>query len=148
MRSPDRRQNNDAVVGEKPGAFGKESVVEIDADMLEHADRDDPVEGAGNVTVIDCVERGAAIKAVLVGAAPRVFELLLGQRDAGNIRAAAFRRIEREPAEPTSNVEKPMIFSEEKLCGEVTLLGKLGVVDAGLRIFARSLSLNSALARS
>jgi hypothetical protein len=51
------------------------------------------------------------------------------------MRAAAFRRIERKPAEATSNVEEPMTFLEEKLRGKVALLCNLGVVEAVLRIF-------------
>jgi hypothetical protein len=130
MRSADCGQHHDAVVGEKLGTFGKESIIEIDADMFEHADRDDAVEGTGNVTVIDSVERGVGIQMVLVGAMFCPFELLLRQRDAGNMCAAVFRRIEREPTEATSDVEKPMTFFEEKLCGKVALLCKLSVVEA------------------
>ncbi len=42
----DRVQQHDAVVAEQFGAAPEKGVVEVDADMLEHADRHDAVERA------------------------------------------------------------------------------------------------------
>ena len=50
-------QQSDAVVGEELCAFAEERIVEADADMLEHADRDDAVELAFDVAIIDEPER-------------------------------------------------------------------------------------------
>src|ERR1700722_16313427 len=52
VRTADRMQHHDAVVGQKFGAAPEVGLVEVDADVLEHSDRYDAVEGAGNVAII------------------------------------------------------------------------------------------------
>ena len=52
FRAADRVQQHHAVVGEQFGALAEERVVVTDADMLEHADRDDAVETLRDVAVV------------------------------------------------------------------------------------------------
>ena len=52
FRAADRMQQHHAVVGEQLGAFAEEGVVVIDADMLEHADRNDAVERSLHVAIV------------------------------------------------------------------------------------------------
>src|SRR5215467_1548580 len=128
-------QHHDAVVGENAGAFLKERIIEADADMLEHADRDNTVECAGNVTVVERLEGGGALQLAFPGALARDCELLLRKRDAQGPGAADLRGIERKPAPAAADVKKPMSVFEEQLGGEVALLGELGVVEAVPRSF-------------
>src|SRR5258708_4744854 len=128
-------QHHDAVVGENAGAFRKERIIEADADMLEHADRDDTVEGAGYVAIVERLEGGGAFHLSFPGALARYCELLLRKRDARDPGAADLRGIERKSAPAAADVEKPVSVFEQQLCGEVPLLGELGVVEAVRRSF-------------
>jgi len=64
-------QHHDAVIGEKFGAAPKIGLVEIDADMLEHADRHDAVERSRNVTIVleeeFCRSRQVPLDGAVVG---------------------------------------------------------------------------------
>src|SRR5262249_52733770 len=123
------------VVGENAGAALEERIIETDADMLEHADRNNAVEGAGNVAIIQCMEGCGTFQLAFLGALARNCKLLLRKRDAGGPGAADLRDIERKPTPAAADVKKPMSVFEEQLCGEVPLLGELGVVEAVLRRF-------------
>src|SRR6266478_4333349 len=123
-------QHHDAVVGENAGAFLEERIIEADADMLEHADRDNTVEGAAHVAIVERLEGGGACELAFLGALARDCELLLRKRDARGPGAADLRGIERKPAPTAADVKKPMPVFEEQLRGEVPLLGELGVVEA------------------
>src|SRR5712672_3880294 len=125
-------QQHDAVVGENAGAFRKERIIEADADMLEHADRDDTVEGAGYVAIVERLEGGGAFQLAFLGALARDCELLLRKRDAHGPGAADLRGVERKPAPAAADVKKPMSVFEEELGGEGPLLGGLGVGEAVL----------------
>ena len=82
----DRVQQHHAVVGEQLGAVAEEGVVVADADMLEHADRDDAVEvsparrdsPAGGT-------RRAPARLFSAGALVGDRKLLARQRDAGDV---------------------------------------------------------------
>ena len=60
----------------------------LSADVLEHADRDDAVKGAGLLAVIAQVEAHAACEARLFGAPCRDLVLFLRQGHAGPVAAA------------------------------------------------------------
>src|SRR5258708_2591600 len=105
-------QQHDAVVGENAGAFRKERIIEADADMLEHADRDDTVEGAGYVAIVERLEGGGAFHLSFPGALARYCELLLRKRDARDPGAADLRGIERKSAPAAADVEKPVSVFE------------------------------------
>jgi hypothetical protein len=61
-------QQHYAVVIEEPVAFAKEGVIEADADMLEHANRDDAIEFLRHVAVILQPEPDLVGQALLGGA--------------------------------------------------------------------------------
>src|SRR5689334_13704433 len=98
-------QEENAVFGEDLRAFAEIGVVEADADMLEHADRDDAVETAGDVAVVfepeACVFGLPALRRPRGGA--RV--LFRRQGDAGDARLRDLGKIEGEAAPAASDVE-------------------------------------------
>ena len=105
FRPADRMQQHHAVVGEQVMALAEESVVVADADMLEHADRDDPVEFLRHVAIVLQPERDA-VREAFFGCAPRCeCVLLLGQGDAGDVGVQQLGEIEREPAPAAADVE-------------------------------------------
>ena len=73
--------------------------------MLEHADRDDAVERALHVAIIDQLEFHMIGDACLLRALPRHGQLLLRQRDADDIDAAFLVQIERHAAPAATNVQ-------------------------------------------
>ena len=101
--------------------------------MFEHADRDDAVEMAADVAVVDQLEgrilRLAALDCPVLGEV----ELCLRQRDARYFRAANLRQIERKTAPAAADVEHVRAWLEQKLGSEVTLFGELGVVERDIR---------------
>ena len=62
-------QQHHAVVVEQSRAFAEERVVEADADMLEHADRDDAVELLRHVAIVLQAELDVLRRQVLLGGA-------------------------------------------------------------------------------
>ena len=60
----DRMQQHDAVRLQHLRAFVEEGAVVVDADMLEHADRDDAVEALGNVAVVLDLEMHVVVEAL------------------------------------------------------------------------------------
>ena len=103
--------------------------------MLEHADRHDAVETAGDVAIIlepeDRILRPAALDRALL----RARVLLLRERDAGDVRAGDLGKIERKAAPAAADVEHRCARLDTKLGGEVALLGELGVVERLVRSF-------------
>src|SRR6187397_2789797 len=76
-----------------------------DADMLEHSDRDDAVEGAVNLAVVHQPELGPAAEAALGRPLHRQRMLLLRQRHADDLGAADLSQIERKPAPARADIE-------------------------------------------
>ena len=62
-------QQHHSVGLQQLAALGEKFVVMGEADMLEHADRDDPVELAGDVAIVDQLEADMVGDARLLGAA-------------------------------------------------------------------------------
>ncbi len=58
--------------------------------------------------------------------------LLLRERDAGDVDAAAVGEVEAEPAPAGADVEHLHAGLERELRGEMTLLGELGGIEVGL----------------
>ena len=73
--------------------------------MLEHADRDDPVESAGERAIVDQLELHAIGDAGLVGAAARDLELFLAERDAEHVDVGDAIQVERHAAPAAADVE-------------------------------------------
>src|SRR6185437_17034784 len=101
-------QHHDAVVRKQLGTVPKEGLVEIDADMLEHADRDDAIELALDVAVVLQQELGCAAKPAFGSTDVRGLPLLDRQRYAGDIGAQGLGEIETKAAPATSDIEHAM----------------------------------------
>jgi hypothetical protein len=78
-------QNGDAVVGEQVANLAEEGVVVVDPDMLEHADRDDPVKAAGLVAIVLELETDAPAAAGLPSPCLARPKLLARERDAEHL---------------------------------------------------------------
>src|SRR5579863_10783029 len=97
--------------------------------MLEHADRNDAVEGLADVAIILKAEFDVLRQAGLAGAAFCDGELLLGQGDPGHPRAGDARKIEREAPEPAADIKRRRALLDQELGGEMAPLGGLSVVE-------------------
>ena len=126
-------QNHDAVIAEQFGASPEEGFIETDADMLEHADRYDPVERAGNVAVIGEQEFCLPAQVLFPGTGVGDLQLFGRQRNAGHIGAGHLGQIEAEAAPARADVEDAVVAPDQELGGEVTLFGQLGIVERGIR---------------
>ncbi len=122
-------QDHHAIVAEQLGAFVEKAAIVIDADMLEHADRDDPVEAGVKVPVILQTEFHRIGQAAFDGAATRQLELFLGQRDAGDVGAAKFGKIKPEPAPAAADVENALPCRDLQLGRKMPLLRELCIVE-------------------
>ena len=111
LRAADRVQQHDAVVGQELGAFAEKRVVEDQADVLEHADRDDAVEFFPQVAIVLHAELDRAGQVLFSRAFAGALPLLLRQRDAGDSGAAEFREIKRKPAPAAADVERALAVS-------------------------------------
>ena len=114
-----------------PAHFSEERVVVAKPDVLEHADRDDPVERFSHGAIILQAKFERVGQVLFAGALPGDRKLLLRQCDAGDFRAAEFGEIKPEPAPAAADVEHAAVgaLADEKLGGEMALLGELRVVE-------------------
>ena len=121
----------DAIFLEQVADLAEEFAVVADAHVLEHADRDDAVEGRVHVPVVLQAEVDPALQPPLADAGAGGRRLLLGEGDAGDLRPPHLREVEAEPAPARADVEHLEIgLVEQELGREVALLGELGVVEA------------------
>jgi hypothetical protein len=74
--------------------------------MFEHADRDNAVEGSGDVAIVLEEELRRPRQIFLGGAGVRYFQLLGRERDAGDIGAGYFRQIQAEAAPAGTDFSK------------------------------------------
>ncbi len=120
----------DAVLLHELRHLGEILLVMADADMLEHADRDDAVERAFHVAIILQAEIGPPGEAPLLGAAPRHAMLFLRQRHSGDLRSRMGGEVKSHSAPTAANVEhgktRPI---KQQLGGDMALLGQLGIVQ-------------------
>src|SRR5262249_59495241 len=108
----DRMQQHHAVVVEQGVAFAKEGVIKADADMLEHADRDDAIEFLRHVAIVLEAEVDLLGESLLGRAHACKRKLSLRQRDASHARAAKLGEIECKPAPTAADVEHVPIRRE------------------------------------
>src|ERR1019366_2527591 len=90
--------------GEQLRALTEKGVVMIDANMLEHADRNDAVESLGDVAIILQLKAGALGEALFCRALVGDRVPLLRERDAGCIDAADFGQVKPKPAPAAADV--------------------------------------------
>src|SRR5712672_4481156 len=131
LRAADRMQHHHAVLGEHLRAASEEPVVEADPDMLEHDDRDHPVEFFRDVAIVLQAELDGTAELLLARPDTRERELLLRQGDAGNPRPGEFGEVKCKPAPAATDVEHAGPRLDPQLGGEVTFFGELGVVEGG-----------------
>src|SRR5712691_1906770 len=117
-------QQQHAVVVEQGMALAEEGIVEADADMLEHADRDDAIEFLRHVAIVLQAELDFVGQSSFGRAHLREGMLLLRERDAGHACAAELAEIERKTAPAAADIEHVLIRREQKLSREVALLGE------------------------
>ena len=97
-----------------------------DPDMLEHANRDDAVEAAIQLPIIEQLERHTILQPLGLCSGPRLGQLLGRQRDAGDQRAVVPCQRQRQPTPAGADVEhrKPRTI-ETELRRDMPLLGEL-----------------------
>ncbi len=99
-------------------------------DMLEHADGDDTVEGlAVHVPVVLQLETHALVKVPLRCPHPGDLQLLLAQRDPGDLDIAGLRHIHRHATPSGTDLQHALTRLEQKLGGNMALLGQLRLVQ-------------------
>src|SRR5262249_59580436 len=117
-----------AVIVEQGVAFLEERVVEADADMLEHSDRDDAIEFLRHVAIVLQTELDLVGQSLFARTHARERKLALGQRDTGDAHLAKLGEVAREPAPAAADVERPPIRAEEKLGGQMALFTELDIL--------------------
>ena len=122
-------QQHHAVGGEQAADGAEEGGELRQADVLEHADRDDVVELALDLAVVLQAEAHAVGEAGGGGALGGDAVLLLGEGDAGDVGAADAREVERHAAPAAADVEDAGAGADEELGGDQALLGELGLVE-------------------
>ena len=98
--------------------------------MLEHPDRHDPVEGAGDRTIVDQFEPDMIGDPSLLGSPARDLQLLFRQRDSGDVDSGDLVQIDRRPAPAAADVEHPLAGLQVQLGGDMRLLVGLGLLQA------------------
>ncbi len=101
----------------------------VDADMLEHADRDDAVEALVEFAIVLQVEMDAVLQTLRMGAVGGDAVLFGRQRDALHVDVEGLRQIEAEPAPAGADVEHRLAGLQPELGGDVALLGGLRLVE-------------------
>ena len=99
------------------------------ADMLEHPDRDDPVEASLEFAIVDELEADAVVEPRLAGAAAGDAELLFGQGDAQHFDVLGPGEHQREAAPAAADVEHSLARRKHQLGGQMLLLRGLGIVE-------------------
>ena len=106
--------------------------VVVDADVLEHADRDDAVEAALDLAVVLELEAHGAARAL---SAPRarceILSCSLLSVTPVTSQPADLGQIEAEPAPARADVEHALARLDGELGGEVALLGELRLLQVG-----------------
>ncbi len=110
----------------------EELAIVADADMLEHADRNDAVVAGREMAVVLEQEPRPVGDALLAGARVRDLVLLFRQRHAGDVDIGMIGEIEREPAPARADVEQLLARRERQLGGEMPLLGELRIFERRL----------------
>ncbi len=131
--------DGDAIVGQQLAHAVEVGLVVVDPHMLEHADRDDALEGAGHVAVVLQLELDDLAETFALGALAGERELLVRQRDARHMHVGGLGEIEAHAAPARADVEHALAVLEGELGRKVPLLGELGgveIVAAGLEIGA------------
>src|ERR1044071_1113666 len=98
-------QQHYAIISEQLFALLEERVVVIYSDMLEHSNRYDTVERAGDIAIVLQPEARSLIEPLFDCAFVGDRVLLFRERDTGHIGAANFGEIDTEPAPAAADIQ-------------------------------------------
>ena len=107
----------------------EEHFVVVDADVLEHADRNDSVIVPALLAVVAQMEFDAIGQSRRCSAAHRYFVLLRRKGQTSYPRAAFAGQVKRKAAPPRSDIEHPLAWSDQQLCSDVPLLVELSGIE-------------------
>ncbi len=99
--------------------LAEEFRVMLDPDMLEHADRDDPVEALRHLAVILQAELDLAFEPGILGALLGNLELLLGERHPDHLHAGGLGEIDGQSAPAAADIEHHLARLQQQLRGDV-----------------------------
>ena len=133
VHAADRVQQRNPVRLQQRIQLVEEHAVLIDADMLEHANRDDAVILAAFLAIVAQMKVHAVGEAGRSGAALRHFELFLRQGQSGHLGAAFAGEIECEPAPARADVEHLLPRAQQQLGRDMPLLVGLRCLEVVLR---------------
>ncbi len=125
----DRMEKRDALVVEQPGHLLEEGIIIADADMFEHADRNDAVEPRMDLTIVLEQKLRLRLESAIDRPLPRDTQLLARECYARDIGAADLCEIERHAAPTAADVEDALARLDEELCRDMALLGELRLVE-------------------
>src|SRR3984893_12529772 len=109
VQTTDRVQQHYTVISELIAATAKKCVVEVEPDMLKHANRNDPVEASPAVSIILYLERNSIAELSLGGPATSRCYLFFGQADARYMTGSGnLNEIKSEPSPTTADLEYPL----------------------------------------
>ena len=119
-------QEHDPIVGHEIVRLVEELAEAADADVLEHAHRDDAVEAARDFAVVLKAELDAPGQRRFARPRLRRLQLLGRERHPRDVGAGDLRQVEGESAPARADVEHPALRLEQKLRRDVALLVVLG----------------------
>lgn len=111
------------------GAFVEEGAVLGDADMLEHADRDDAVEPLRQVAVVAQLDMDVVVQPLRARSLGRHLMLLGGKGDAEHIGLERPGDVDRQPAPAAADVQHVMPGLDAQLCRDVPFLDQLRLFE-------------------
>src|SRR6185369_17863872 len=125
FHAADGMQQHDPVLGKQVLRLAEELAIMRGADMLEHADGDDAVEGTRLQAVVAQEETDAIAEARRGRPLLRELVLLGGEGDAGDVDAGEPGEIEAEAAPAAADVEQLLTRLEQELRRKMQLLVRL-----------------------
>ena len=133
VHAADRMQQRHPVRRQQLAQFAEKHRILVDADMLEHADRDDAVVVPALLAVVAQIKPHPVGQPGGGGAPIRDLELFLGQGQPGDVGAALAGQVQRQPAPARADIEHPLSRPEQQLRRDVALLVLLRGVDVVVR---------------
>ena len=128
-----------AVFGQQFGELGEKPAVIPDANMLEHADRDDAIEPPTDVSIILYLESDTAIEATLLRPLGGQGLLVRRQRNTEYLDVRVLRKEESHPSPPRADIEDLLARLQRELGGDMSelILLRHFQQSSGLRKYAQ-----------
>lgn len=122
-------EKGDTVGGEPVARLGEETAVVVDADVLEHPHRYDPIVGAGLVAVVAQGEPDPAGETFALGTDLGISQLLGRKGEPGHLDVVLAGEVKRKSAPTGADVENLRARLEQELGGDVAFFIELGGVQ-------------------